>query len=65
METCFYNGNVRYFLFICEVNVSGFTLPINVHSGNSGQFFSLLMLQNKLFKKNWSLMLKKKESKDE
>ena len=40
METKFYTGNFRFFSFICEIGVSGFTLPLNVKSGYSGQLIS-------------------------
>ena len=38
MKTCFHNGNVRFFPFICEIGVSGFTLPLSVKLVNSGHF---------------------------
>ena len=39
-ETIFHTGNVRFFLpFICEIGVSGFTLLLNIKSGNSGELF--------------------------
>ena len=39
METCFHNGNVRFFSLICEIGGSGFTLPFNVKSGSSEEPF--------------------------
>ena len=48
METSFHTGHIRFFSFSCEIWVSGFTLPLNVKSGNSGQSLHfLLMLLNK------------------
>ena len=41
METNFHTCIVNIFSFICEIGVSGFTLPLNVKSGNSGQLFFL------------------------
>ena len=32
----FHKGNVNFFLFICVIGVSGFTLPLNVKLGNFG-----------------------------
>ena len=37
METSFHSGNDTFLSFICEIGVSGFTPPLNVKSGNSGQ----------------------------
>ena len=44
---------LNVFSFIFEIGVSGFTLPLNFKSSNSGQLFFILMLLNK-----WSLMIK-------
>ena len=60
IETCFRNGNVRFFSLICEIGGSGFTLPFNVKSVSSGQLFFSLMLLNNWPKKNWLLMIKNK-----
>ena len=52
METSFHTGNVRFFLFICEIGVSGFTLPLNVKLGNSGQLFIFTNAAKQMTKEN-------------
>ena len=50
METSLHIGNVLDLKFICEIWVSGFTLPLNVKLGNSGKLFFIRKTNEK--KKN-------------
>ena len=41
-----------FFSFTCEIDVSWFTLPLNVKSGNSGQLFFYTNVAKQMIKEN-------------